>query len=195
MDPGDETPPGGGALDRESIRRRLQPLNPLVEGYLSLETQLQPNGFDLSLSSIVVFANLATASGVLTTEDSARRLAKTAPLEFGIDGSIHLDPGCYLTSFNEVVNIPLDLMALGRPRSSLLRSGVALHTAVWDAGYKGRSQALLVVYHPHGFTLSHNARLMQLVFFRLEQPLKEGYAGHYQGEGLNLNTTDTGNSL
>jgi dUTP pyrophosphatase len=184
MSSGDETLPPGSALDRESIRKRLQPLAPLVEGYLSLETQLQPNGFDLSLSSIAVFENLATASGVLTTDDSGRRLAKTSPLEYGTGGSIHLDPGCYLTIFNEVVHLPLDLMALGRPRSSLLRSGVALHTAVWDAGYSGRSQALLVVYHPQGFTLSHNARLMQLVFFRLEKPLVKGYAGQYQGEGL-----------
>ena len=74
-------------------------------------------------------------------------------------------------------------MALGKPRSSLLRSGVAVHNAVWDAGYRGRSQALLVVYHPRGFTLSRDARL---VFFAsaLAHPVDQGYRGRYQGEGL-----------
>ena len=75
-------------------------------------------------------------------------------------------------------------MALGKPRSSLLRSGVAVHNAVWDAGYRGRSQALLVVYHPRGFTLSRDARVLQLVFFALAHPVDQGYRGRYQGEGL-----------
>ena len=65
-------------------------------------------------------------------------------------------------------------MALGKPRSSLLRSGVAIHNAVWDAGYQGRSQALLVVYHPRGFTLSRDARVLQLVFFLLAHPVDQG---------------------
>ena len=86
--------------------------------------------------------------------------------------------------FNEVVHLPLDLMALGRPRSSLLRSGVAMHTAVWDAGYRGRSQALLTVYNPEGFRVQQNAGLMQLVFFRLAQPVVEGYQGRFLGENL-----------
>ena len=184
MSGGDDAPAEGAALDRESIRRRLQATPPLVEGYLSLETQLQPNGFDLSLEGMASFTGPETAPGVLTAADAGRRLATTAPMEFGADGSLHLAPGPYLVTFNEVVCLPLDLMAMGRPRSSLLRSGVAVHTAVWDAGYHGRSQAMLVVYHPGGFTLSRGARLMQLVFFRLEQPLGEGYAGRYQGEGV-----------
>ena len=75
-------------------------------------------------------------------------------------------------------------MALGRPRSSLLRSGVSLHTAVWDAGYQGRSQSLLTVHHAGGFRLQRDARLAQLVFFRLSSPPSQGYQGRYQGEGL-----------
>jgi dUTP pyrophosphatase len=72
-------------------------------------------------------------------------------------------------------------MALAMPRSSLLRCGVTVHTAVWDAGYSGRSQSLMVVYNPRGFRLQRNARIVQLVFFRLTQET-EGYQGIYQGE-------------
>ena len=60
-----------------------------------------------------------------------------------------------------------DLMALGRPRSSLCRCGVTLHTAVWDAGYRGRSTSLLNVMNPSGFRVQRGARLLQLVFFGL----------------------------
>ncbi len=74
--------------------------------------------------------------------------------------------------------------ALGRTRSSLLRSGVALHTAVWDAGYSGRSQSLLVVYNPHGFTLTRDARIMQVVFLPLEQAARQGYSGRFLGENV-----------
>ena len=173
----------GGALDRESIRQRLQAQPPLVEGYPSLEAQLQPNGFDLTLAELAAFEGPDTSPGILTDDDAGRRLAKTHPMPFEPDASRRLPPGCYLATFNEIVHLPLDLMALGKPRSSLLRSGVAVHNAVWDAGYHGRSQALLVVYHPQGFTVTRHARLVQLVFYHLARPLRQGYAGRYQGEG------------
>ena len=113
-----------------------------------------------------------------------RGLSDTKLLEFDRPGWLHLAAGSYLVTFNEVVNLPLDLMALGRPRSSLLRSGVSIHTAVWDAGYQGRSQALLSVYNPDGYQVQKDARLLQLVFFRLEQPLNQGYQGRFLGENL-----------
>ena len=87
-------------------------------------------------------------------------------------------------TFNEVVNLPLNIMALGRPRSSLLRSGVSIHTAVWDAGYNGRSQALLVVYHPDGYRVQRDARLMQLVFLQMETAASRGYQGRFQSEHI-----------
>ncbi len=152
----------------------------MVEGYVSLESQLQPNGFDLSMREISSFG----AAGSIGSSDADRVLAETTPLAYGTDGWLALAPGSYLVTFNEVVNLPLDVMALGRPRSSLLRSGVSLHTAVWDAGYRGRSQSLLTVHYTGGFRLQHNARLAQLVFFRLSAPPSAGYQGRYQGEGL-----------
>jgi dUTP pyrophosphatase len=74
-------------------------------------------------------------------------------------------------------------MALGRPRSSLLRCGVTVGMAVWDAGYSGRSQSLMVVYNPQGFRLQKNARVAQLIFLPLSQKT-EGYQGAYQGENI-----------
>ena len=171
----------GAALDRVTIRRLIEADEgrpPLVEGLLSPEEQLQPNGVDLTLQAI---ARLSSA-GKMGRDSAQRELSDTQPLAFGPHGWLHLPPGTYLATFNEVVNLPLDLMALGLARSSLLRSGVGLHTAVWDAGYQGRSQALLVVHQPDGYYLQQGARLMQLVFFKLAQPTDAGYAGRFQGE-------------
>jgi len=170
----------GNPINREEIATLIAGDLPLVQGYVSLDSQLQPNGFDISLGDISSFES----PGAIGSEQATRVLAASNQLTYDDDGWIDLTPGPYLVTFNEVVNLPLDIMALGRPRSSLLRSGVSLHTAVWDAGYQGRSQSLLTVHHPGGFLLQRNARLAQLVFFRLSFPPSAGYQGRYQGEGL-----------
>ena len=97
--------------------------------------------------------------------------------------NLDLMPGAYVITFNEIVNLPKNVMALGAPRSSLLRCGVTVHTAVWDAGYSGRSQSLMVVYNPFHFRVQRNARIAQLVFFELTEET-EGYSGAYQGENI-----------
>jgi dUTP pyrophosphatase len=171
---------GGGALGRESIVALILGTPPLVEAYLSLDEQLQPNGFDLTMREI---HRLVSAGGLGQASDQ-RELSATEPLTLGEGGWVDLASGPYLITFNEIVNLPRDLMALGRPRSSLLRCGVSLHTAVWDAGYRGRSQALLVVFNALGYRVQRGARLMQLVFFRLARPVGEGYQGRFLGENL-----------
>jgi len=175
-------------LDQRSIRQRIQNTPPLIEGFTTLEEQLQPNGFDLRVREVSSFQIEHDCPGSLTVKDIERRLPNTRSLPTNGDGFWHLLPGPYLLSFHETVNLPLDLMAFGRPRSSLLRSGVAIHTAVWDAGYSGRSQALVMVYHPNGFLLQKDARVMQLVFFHLNLPVEQGYKGRYQGEGTSNNS-------
>jgi dUTP pyrophosphatase len=164
-------------LSKKDIRILLEQKPPLAEGYLDLEQQLQPNGFDLTLRDIAMFQN----AGQMGAENSGRRLPDLGPLVFGSDGFIDLIPGSYLITYNEVVHIPTTIMALGRPRSSLLRCAVNIGTAVWDAGYSGRSQSLMVVYNERGFRVQKNARMMQLVFFRLTSET-EGYKGVYQNE-------------
>jgi dUTP pyrophosphatase len=75
-------------------------------------------------------------------------------------------------------------MALARPRSSLNRSGVTIHGAVWDAGYHGRSTSLLSVLNPAGFRVQRGARVLQMVFFKLSASTEQLYRGRYQGENL-----------
>ena len=164
---------------------------PLVSGYVDLAEQLQPNGFDLTLGQVAQFAgadgsggDTGGGGGRLGVSGADRELPSTRPLP-GADGDWwHLEPGAYLATFNEIVSLPRNLMALCRPRSTLLRSGVALHTGVWDAGYCGRGQALLTVHHPGGWRAQRNARIAQLVFLPLAEADAHGYAGVYQHDGI-----------
>lgn len=167
-------------LNNKDIIRLLETSPPIVEGLLDIEKQLQPGGLDLTVQTIASFSS----SGAIGFDNKERILSDTSPLSFTASGTINLATGCYLITYNEVVHLPQNIMALGLPRSSLLRCGVNIHTAVWDAGYSGRSQSLLVIYNPMGFLLHRNAKVLQLIFFQLSRPVEQGYTGIFQGENL-----------
>jgi len=140
--------------------------------------QLQPDGVELTLAEV----GLWQGAGALGFDNDERVLPDVAPLPFGADGWLALPPGGYAVAFAETVNIPQDVCALARPRSSLLRMGATVATALWDSGYRGRSRALLQVLNAEGVRLRRGARLVQLIFLRLPAPLARGYDGAYQGE-------------
>ncbi len=169
---------GSGVLSREQLLALVESDSPLFTGYLDLDAQLQPNGFDLTLDSV----QRHDGQGAIGLSNADRVLPPLVELPFDADGWLTLEPGIYHITYNETVALPTDLMALGRPRSSLARSGVAIHTAVWDAGYTGRSTSLMSVLNPAGFRVARNARVMQLVFFTLASAAEQGYSGIYQNE-------------
>lgn len=164
-------------LSGNDICRLIGGQPPLIEGWIDLGEQVQANGFDLTLREVAI----PQSAGNITVAKNQRVVSDLSPLVFDGMGSIELIPGTYIITYNEIVHLPKNIMALGRPRSSLLRCGVTVGTAVWDAGYEGRSQSLLVVYNPRGIRLQKNARITQLVFFELTGE-SEGYSGAYQGE-------------
>jgi dUTP pyrophosphatase len=166
-------------LSKKGIEKLLRRQPPLVEGMIQPTEQLQPNGVDLTLRDI----SILQSAGKIAAGNSQRVVSNLSPLLFDGLGFIQLVPGTYSITYNEIVNLPKNIMALATPRSSLLRCGVTVNTAVWDAGYCGRSESLLVVYNPQGFRLQKNARIVQLVFFHLDSETK-GYKGRYQGENI-----------
>lgn len=171
----------GGALSREQLRSLIDGAErPLISGLLDSDQQIQPNGVDMTLREISRYEG----SGTIGVDNADRFLPELVGVAFDEDGWTNLEPGVYHIMYNEVVDIPESLMALGRPRSSLNRCGVTINTAVWDAGYNGRSTSMLVVSNPNGFRVQRNARVMQLVFFGMSEATAEGYRGRYQGENV-----------
>jgi dUTP pyrophosphatase len=166
-------------LSGSDIRRLIKAKPPLIEEWLNLDEQVQANGFDLTLRDVAS----VQSSGQIAADNRNRIVSELSPLAFDAEGYLDLAPGAYMITYNEIVHLPKDIMALGRTRSSLLRCGVNVGTAVWDAGYEGRSQSLLVVHNPYGFRVQKNARIIQLVFLTLTGE-SEGYKGVYQGENI-----------
>jgi dUTP pyrophosphatase len=159
--------------------RRLIKEQQLVTAFIDLDKQLQPSGFDLSLGEVLAF----TGSGSVDFSNEERVIADSRPLSPDYDGWYWLPTGSYTVVYNEAIAMPLDVVAIARTRSTLLRNGATVETAVWDPGYKGRSSSLLVVHNPKGIRLRKDARIVQLVFFGVKE-VEEAYSGIYQNERM-----------
>jgi dUTP pyrophosphatase len=166
-------------LEGEKLRERLDASPPLIEGFLDRELQIQMNGVDFTLRDVYRFGD---EPGAVDFDNTERRTASTEPIAPDSSGWWHLTPGPYWVVYNEVVSVPPDVFALARTRSSVLRSGAQIGTALWDSGYSGRSGSLLVVSNPAGLRIKKDARVLQLVFFELDSPAEKTYAGRYQNE-------------
>ncbi len=141
------------------------------------DSQFQPAGVDVTLKKILKFST----AGHIDFDNKERKISETEEIEFENDW-VTLSPGSYKVIFNEYVKIPQDAAALCLPRSSLLRSGITLECAVWDPGYEGRSEALLIISNPNGAKLKKNAKIGQMVFIKLSENAKDSYEGVYKGE-------------
>lgn len=158
----------------------------LVDG--ASPDQFQPNGVDLTLGSIDRFDAIYGRGGINSVGKVLPRIWESRPND-GYNTFI-LQQGAYLVRYGETLNLPKDVCAFVYPRSTLMRCGAMIHTAVWDAGYTGRGQGLLVVHHPQGIYLERGIPIAQVVFHRLEQQTTTGYDGSYQGEGLDPSIPD-----
>ncbi|MFP4529893.1 MAG: deoxyuridine 5'-triphosphate nucleotidohydrolase [Halodesulfurarchaeum sp.] len=145
--------------------------------------QVQPNGVDLRLDAILEPAGAGSIFRDGTTIGEREPLETVALVNESGTGSregYRLDPGGYVLQYAETVSIPEEHVGFLLPRSSLMRNGAMLNTAVWDAGYTGRGEGLLQVHHE--IELERGARVAQLVLAGADH---EGtYDGNYQGERL-----------
>ena len=168
----------GSVFSSLEIRALIESDTPLFSDFSDLSTQIQANGFDMRLAEVARFAG----AGSIGIDNADRVLPEIESIVPDADGWLNLEPGTYHIVYAETVSLPKNLMAFARPRSSLGRSGVSLHTSVWDAGYSGRSTSLMVVYNPAGFRVQMGARVAQMVFIELKTADDVGYQGVYQGE-------------
>ena len=166
-------------LNREEILKLTKEKN-LVGNFIDIDTQATPNGIDLTAAAIFEF----DSPGQLDFSNKERRLPQGKEIlpekEKPQDqfGWWQLKPGTYKVRTNEVISLPNDLIALAFSRTSLLRMGAFTQHGVWDAGFSGKGEFVLVVGNAHGLRLKQNARIAQVVFFRINQT-KQGYDGIY----------------
>jgi len=169
-------------LNREEIERLIKEIK-LISGFINLEAQLTPNGFDLTAGKVFEF----DTPGALDFSNKERKLPEGKALlpqkENPQDkfGWWHIKPGVYKIITNETVNLPKDLIGIAFSRSSLLRMGAFTQNGVWDAGFSGRSEFILVVGNPFGIRLKENARVIQLMFTKITET-ERGYEGVFQNK-------------
>ena len=148
-----------------------------VRDTVDFPAQIQGVGMELTVKSILAFGD----RGTIGFDNKDRELPRTFELPW--DRYTHdrlLFPGVYLLNLNEKVSVPIDKIGLAIPRSSLLRMGCTLGTAVWDPGYVGHGQVLLQVLNSFGLVLKQDARILQLLFADLESEAVQLYDGIYQ---------------
>lgn len=167
-------------LNCQEIKRLIKQKG-LVKDYINIDTQLTPNGFDLTASKVFEF----NACGAIDFSNKERNIPQAKQIlprkksrqdKFGW---WRLKKGAYKIRTNEVFNLPNDLVAVAFPRSSLLRLGAFSQTGIWDAGFKGRSEFILVVENSEGIRIKQNARIVQVIFYKIKQT-DRGYRGIYQ---------------
>lgn len=167
-------------LNREELKKLIAE-NKLVENLIDLDTQITPNGIDLTLANVYEF----DSRGSLDFSSKERIIPGCKELTLKKEnpqdkfGWWELKPGAYKVKTNEIVNLPNDLIGIAFTRTSLLRMGVFTQHGVWDAGYKGKAEFMLVVSNPHGARLKENARIAQLIFTKINET-SQGYQGIFQ---------------
>tara|TARA_B100000315_G_scaffold257205_1_gene305223 strand:- start:58 stop:570 length:513 start_codon:yes stop_codon:yes gene_type:complete len=165
-------------LNKKEIQQLIQEKN-LVKDYINLDKQLAPNGIDLTVGQVFKF----TQAGSLDFSNSQRIVPQGEEIipkkrqESDKYGWWELERGAYKIRTNETVSLPNNLAALGFSRTSVLRMGALTQNGVWDAGFSGKGEFILTVENPQGINIKQNARIIQLIFYRVEET--EKYNGIY----------------
>ncbi|MCM8832009.1 MAG: deoxyuridine 5'-triphosphate nucleotidohydrolase [Candidatus Omnitrophica bacterium] len=170
-------------LNKGQIKQLIDKKN-LITNYINLDIQLTPNGFDLTVEKIFKFSS----AGFLDFSNKERIISQTKEIlskkKKTTDkyGWWSLKKGIYKIRTNEMINLPNNLIALAFSRTSLLRMGAFTQHGVWDAGFSGKGEFILVVQNPAGINIKQNARVAQLVFFKIKKT--EGYNGIYKNNQI-----------
>jgi len=148
----------------------------LVKRVVSVDSgeQKQPAGFDVTVSNIQSFPRTKFTLGIEKGENSALTQVLS-------DGSyFDLAPGAYFVELNEITTIPPDAIGILLPRSTLLRNGLDVRTALFDPGYSGQPKVMLVCHRPA--RIQKFSRIGQLIILKSDREFPSKYSGRYQGE-------------
>jgi dUTP pyrophosphatase len=154
-------------ISGDEMREFLQPLK---------GEQVQPAGIDLTISEVFEL----DGGGEIDFSNEHRKVPAGKKIEFG--EKVKLGQGSYRITYGEAVRMPKDAAGIVLPRSTLMRMGATVISALWDPGYEGRGYGLLVVFNPHGIVLHRNARVAQIMMVRGRT--EKEYEGAYKGENL-----------
>lgn len=152
--------------------------NKLVENLSERELENpEGSGFDLRVSEIFEIDNEEAFLGV-----SERFTPKVQSIaKYGVEKEIIIKPQeFFLVKTIEKVNLPSNISAIFRPRSTLQRCGVGLFTAAVSPGYSGELTFGICNMGKNNFKLELGARIVHILFFETSENISD-YRGQWQG--------------
>lgn len=166
-------------LNKEQIRELILH-HDLITDYVDLETQLQPNGFDLTVEEMFAFHPKPFNKIKFDTKEIER---KETIFFGGLYNRWGFEKGVYKFKINETIKLPNNICAVTTQRSSVMRMGNSCNVGYWDAGYHGSGYSTIQV---NNFVeIWKDARLIQMYFYELEET-SEPYNGNYQKENVKV---------
>ncbi len=157
-------------LTDKEIRKLIEEKD-LVSGYIDLERQIQPHGFDFTVEKVFEISS----RGEIDFSNERRRIPGAREVD-SEQGKFELEEGGYKIRTNERVSIPSGIAGFAQSRSSLLRSGCSVSHGFWDSGFEGKSEFLLKV-GSNGLLLYEDARISQIVFLWISGAPEQLYKG------------------
>ena len=148
-----------------------------VEGLIVLDNakgKFAQVGYDLSVKSI---SKLKGGGKVLKDKTIVNEL-----IEVEHEGDVNgwwLDPGTYDVVCNEGCDIPADMTAMVRQRSSLLRNGTIIASSIFDPGFYTDNIGTVMVVNEKIY-IEQDARIAQMYFHENEPG--EVYDGQFQND-------------
>ena len=149
----------------------------------------QPSGMDLRLGKVYRIGRSKSMPGLY---DGRKILPKHKEVRKNVftvydDGKIlkeiegwELHPGtAYICEVDKQIKIGDNNAQFYLPRSSLLRAGVNVYTALGDLGYNGHLAFLVINHGVQDFFIEEGERFAQLIDFEVRGG-NESYNGDYQ---------------
>lgn len=146
------------------------------------EDDYQPSGLDLRVGRVFKFDDNLIAS----LHEGEKQLPKQIEIPIGnlpeyalYDGWLLAPHRPYMFEVQEKIKIGDNNAQFYLPRSSLLRAGVNVYTALGDLGYNGFLRFLVINHRGAPFFIQQGERFAQLVDFEVRGG-SESYNGDYQ---------------
>lgn len=158
----------------------------LRERYQNLdEKQYQPCGIDLTVGKIEkIITDEKKHRGIINGEKLNPEYEELSMNAVSANGkltnvySLEYNIG-YLVTTKEKIYIDSHSAQFYKPRSTLLRQGVSVQTALGDCGFNGHLSFLIINHVPGFYDISKGERFAQLVDIRVDGAVNE-YDGDYQ---------------
>lgn len=165
---------GPGTYDLPVGRRFIiEPFSPRIQHESGMSYGLSACGYDIRIGKI--------NQGAFMRGDNERAGDKNwDPL-----GAKHviLKPGQFvLMSSLERLEMPYDLVATVRDKSTLARQGIALQNTVIEPGWRGYITLEVSNHGSQSIRLEVGGPIAQLLFEKLDEPTQQPYAGKYQDQ-------------